>query len=256
MAYVRIDDSADDHPKVLQLTDSQFRLWVRGLCYCQKHLTDGFVPTVFVERIRRYRTDSQRLCEVGLLEQCQGGYQFHDYLEWNDSKDLTSARKKKAKDRKQAWLDRQQPTASQNGYQERVRNASIERVPNASLSTPHLTSPQILEEQREGAAPRLSGTTDADIAHKAGLFFDVWSRLFSEHRFGATYHGRPHVDYAKCCNLVSKFQSERLAKLAVVFLNSNEPFIEQSNRSLAVFESRISWCDEQLRKAEAQWRSA
>lgn len=116
-----------------------------------------------------------------------------------------------------------------------------------------ISIPVAKEVQRErGAPPRMSGTVDPAIAQRAGDFFEAWCQMYTKHRGGATYHGRPQVDYGNCCNLVRSFPNERLASLAVVFLNSNEPFIERSNRSLAVFETRISWCDEQLRKAEAR----
>ena len=101
---------------------------------------------------------------------------------------------------------------------------------------------------------RLSGTTDPEIARRVGEFFRGWEDLFRKHRLGATYFGNAQVDYANCCRLVEKLTNERLLDLAVVFLNSNEPFIENSTRSIPVFAARISWCDEQLRKAETAQR--
>lgn len=121
----------------------------------------------------------------------------------------------------------------------------------SSTSSSSSSSSVLKKVQRESAA-RISGTVDPDIARRAGDFFDVWCQLYAKHRDGATYHGRPQIDYGNCCNLVRSFPNERLASLSVVFLNSNEPFIERSNRSLAVFETRISWCDERLRKLEAR----
>ena len=41
MAWVKLHDGAMQNMKVAKLSDSAFRLWVRGLCYCQTALTDG-----------------------------------------------------------------------------------------------------------------------------------------------------------------------------------------------------------------------
>lgn len=96
----------------------------------------------------------------------------------------------------------------------------------------------------------LSGTVDPEVGKRAGHFIDRFCELYTKHRDGATYLVRPAKDWGHACNLVSTFDSERLERITVVFLNSNEPFIQKTNRGLAVFESQASWCDEQLRKAE------
>lgn len=96
----------------------------------------------------------------------------------------------------------------------------------------------------------MSGTTDPALAERAGRFIDRYSELYNKYRHGATYFVRPAKDWTHACNLVAAFDSDRLEKLVVVFMNSNEPFIEKSARGLGVFESQVSWCDEQLRKAE------
>lgn len=96
----------------------------------------------------------------------------------------------------------------------------------------------------------MSGTTDPVLAERAGRFIDRFSAIYSKYRSGATYFVRPAKDWTHACNLVTTFESDRLEKLAVVFMNSNEPFIEKTARGLGVFESQVSWCDEQLRRAE------
>ena len=44
MAWVRIDDSFPDHPKVIGLSDKAFRLYITALCYSNRYLTDGILP--------------------------------------------------------------------------------------------------------------------------------------------------------------------------------------------------------------------
>lgn len=44
MAWVRISDDFYDHPKFQQLTGVGVSMWVAGLAYANRNLTDGFVP--------------------------------------------------------------------------------------------------------------------------------------------------------------------------------------------------------------------
>lgn len=286
MSWVRLDDKAMDHPKILLLTDSQFRLWIKGLCYAQKHLTDGFIPALALKPMLPKAGDSTRLCEVVLWEVVTDGFQVHDFLQWNDSRERVQERKDAAETEKIAhrvrtkgWREKKRAKreASLTAISDVRCDASHIRHSDESVTchgdstVPFLTKPNqtlVQEDQTLSALlvspeadrqlpPRMSGTTDPELARRAGDFFADWQKLYTKERFGATYHSRPHIDYANACNLVRNFSNARLSDLAVVFLNSNEPFIENSTRSLAVFESRISWCDEQLRKIEAkQQRSA
>ena len=48
MAWVRLDDSFLDHPKFLDLDATSLRVWLRVLCYCNRHGTGGFVAAYLV----------------------------------------------------------------------------------------------------------------------------------------------------------------------------------------------------------------
>lgn len=88
MPYLNLDDHFAEHPKVDALSAGAFRLHVSGLCYCAMNLTDGFIETRRVTRLMP-EYDKAYLCE--LLEAAMwierpGGYDVHDYLDWNKSK--------------------------------------------------------------------------------------------------------------------------------------------------------------------------
>ena len=51
MPWVKLDDGFTDHPKIASLSDSAFRTFVTALCYCNKNLTDGFVPALIARQI-------------------------------------------------------------------------------------------------------------------------------------------------------------------------------------------------------------
>lgn len=97
MAWVRIHDGAMSHPKVIGMFDwrDPFHVWIWGLSYCQSHLTDGFVIDAAVPKAgRRAATD---LMARGLWEAAEGGWRVHDYLSWNDSKELVTKKRDEAR---------------------------------------------------------------------------------------------------------------------------------------------------------------
>jgi len=89
MTWFRCDDRLGDHPKVMHLDDKllpAMGLWLMCGVYCSKHLTDGFIPRKVV---RFYDGDrlAKLLEKAGLFEPVDGGWQMHDYLHWNPSKE-------------------------------------------------------------------------------------------------------------------------------------------------------------------------
>ncbi len=101
MPWVRIDEHALNHVKVLALTDGAFRLWVEGLAHCQKHLTDGAIASVALKGFRYInRKRVAELLSTGLWESGSGdGFGVHDYLQWNDGSDVVVKKRTAAKER-------------------------------------------------------------------------------------------------------------------------------------------------------------
>lgn len=103
MAWVRIHDGAMSHPKVLALSDRAFRVWVNGLSYCQMHLTDGFIPDRASGIVGTTVKSVSELCSVGLWEANPAGWTVHDYLQWNDSREVVRGKRDSAAERKAKW---------------------------------------------------------------------------------------------------------------------------------------------------------
>jgi len=86
MSWVRTDDAAPDHPKLVGLDDTAIAMWWRGLCYASRYRTDGAIPRGALARLTRDRkpeTVAARLTAAGLWEATKGGYTVHDFLEYN-----------------------------------------------------------------------------------------------------------------------------------------------------------------------------
>lgn len=106
MAWVKLDDHFDDHPKVVRAGPLGMALFVAGLCYCNRNLTDGFIPVAQVPRLINLdglyvkasgkdgsteRPDpyqiAEWLVECRLWEHAHGGYRIHDYLKYQPSRE-------------------------------------------------------------------------------------------------------------------------------------------------------------------------
>lgn len=89
MAWVRLDDAFPEHPKVLAVGEEAAWLYVCALCYCNRHLTDGFLPAAAVPRLTGQKSPTRlttKLVDAGLLDIVRDGFFVHDYLEYQMSK--------------------------------------------------------------------------------------------------------------------------------------------------------------------------
>ncbi len=94
--WTRIDDGAPASPKLLKAGPVASWFWVCGLCYCGRHLTDGFIPEEALPTlgsVRYAKVEAAVLVKVGLWERVAGGYQVHDFLDFNESRAETLARR-------------------------------------------------------------------------------------------------------------------------------------------------------------------
>ena len=106
MPWVRFDDSAPDNPKLDALSDGAFRLWFNAICYSNRNLTDGFVPTNRVPRLTpHYKPQHQtELVNAGAWHKQEDGITIHGYLDYQPSSEQINQqreyeRQKKARQR-------------------------------------------------------------------------------------------------------------------------------------------------------------
>jgi hypothetical protein len=105
MPFVNLDDQMPDNPKIIVLSDAAFRLQVSGLAYCNRHLTDGFLPVAAVPQLvpRFKKAALTELMHGRIWIPADGGYRIHDYLDWNRSKEqVTEDRERLRKVRSEA----------------------------------------------------------------------------------------------------------------------------------------------------------
>jgi hypothetical protein len=118
MPFGRLHEEAAGDGKLLALSDAAWRMWGSGLIYCQRNLTDGFIPThaidAFGVKERNKTKVADELCrpqvpgKAPVWTRVDGGFQIHDYLDWNDSKDEILKGRAAGRDRISRFRQRQQ----------------------------------------------------------------------------------------------------------------------------------------------------
>ena len=93
MAWTRIDDKFLMNPKIQTAGPLGMALYLAGLIYANANLTDGFIVESMLPVLcgMAYQTPSKGMAQVlvnlNLWEKVEGGYQIHDFLEFNKSRE-------------------------------------------------------------------------------------------------------------------------------------------------------------------------
>lgn len=257
MAWVRLHDDALSSPKILAISDRAFRLWVWGLTYAQRHLTDGFIPTAALPS--KLKAGAPELMRPGgrdstlgaLWHIWEGGFMIHDYLVYNDAKEVILKKRGDAKDRMQAARDRH------TGEDRRAAEAFA----RTSLANNSRSSPELLRSVGTRNSQKLLNTTNpdresafaqqrlSDRAHT--LRDDLYPAWYAHFRHGARLRLMANtLDYQAAISLCETWDDARLEQLARVFLTTDEPWIAGTDRSFRIFASKASWADDRLKQAE------
>lgn len=90
MTWVKLDDGLPDHPKVVGLSAEAFAVYVSGICYCSRNLTDGLIPRGALVRLtnaKRPTKAADELVAANLWREHPQGWSVHDYTEHQRSRD-------------------------------------------------------------------------------------------------------------------------------------------------------------------------
>src|SRR3954470_24558997 len=104
MTWFKVDDGLYDHAKMLDLRSrsgwqSALALWTLAGAWSSKQLKDGVVPKTLIAYVGCSGSDADLLVDVGLWERTEDGFQFHDWLDCNPSRDSVEERRKKTRDK-------------------------------------------------------------------------------------------------------------------------------------------------------------
>lgn len=271
-----LDDDLPNHPKILKAgarlgangPAQALAVFVIGLSYARKFLTDGRVPDTFVTSLRHVdapievaKVLSSR--GVQLWHRTRGGYQIHDYHGWNPK--ASQVKEKREKER----LKKSRQRASESRVSLDVSPAMS---PQDSVSVSPMLSARTTRASRAragcGSGTGSSGfdlkggtgengngashTGEVPLSERevrAGRFCERYAELFYQFRRGARYVSKPALDYQEALLLVDVWDDSRLDTLVEAFLTTDEAFCRNGAGNIAQFRSRASWCDGKLREA-------
>lgn len=99
--YVRVDDHLDENPKIERAGEDAAWLYICGLCYCGRNLTDGVIPKSKVPKLVSGRVASRvkALLAEGLWMEDENNYIVHDYLSHQRSREQIENERRTARER-------------------------------------------------------------------------------------------------------------------------------------------------------------
>ena len=106
MSWVRLDDGAPGHRKIVGLSDAAFRLWIVGLTHCNQQANDGRFSAHAARIMYGYLASPElgkgaaaELVTANLWTQTDEGYEVRNYLEYQPSKAERDSANKAAAER-------------------------------------------------------------------------------------------------------------------------------------------------------------
>lgn len=100
MAWFKVDDSFHSHSKVYAASPAALGLWVVAGSWSSANRKDGFVPDHALGRLLPDAAElAKELTTAGLWRRVRGGYQFHDWHDFNPTAEEIEADRKAARER-------------------------------------------------------------------------------------------------------------------------------------------------------------
>lgn len=149
MVWLRLDDQYDDHPKVVAAGNDGELLDVRGMLFCARRGTDGFIPYTQLPALSRGINRPARMAAL-LVEVRRWhddpdakGWWVHDYLKYN--------------------LPASSQEADREAARERMRVARAAKVQrNANGSSPDVRANTVQTEINPTPTPQSASTKHSD----------------------------------------------------------------------------------------------
>lgn len=182
MAWVKLDDSMPTHPKMMAVGVEGFALDVAGIAYCNRYETNGFITDqslgAVLPALRSPGRIAEKLVAVGRWSRVDGGWQIHDYLEYQPS------RESKDKDRSAA-RERMRRVRANDSRTESVESESVQankrRSSDEVRSTPARPLPVPTPPSGNGVSGENASLNAGSLAPKPARARDeIWDALIAE----------------------------------------------------------------------------
>jgi hypothetical protein len=150
MTWFKVDDSFYDHPKVFDAPDCAVALWTRAAAWSARNLTDGFVPAGMPARLcDDPDTAVKELVRRGLWLRAKDGYRFHDWADYQPTREDVLAERKR-------W-------AEKKANQRAARRAEMDKPSSTGKVSPHVSPGDSPEDSPQGHPRGLSGESQRPV---------------------------------------------------------------------------------------------
>lgn len=166
VSWARLDDGFLTHPKAMAAGIEGRALFVAALLYASRELTDGDVSEAAMVSlgglagVRNPKRVADQLVAVGLFDSTDDGYQIHDYLTYNPSREKVLAEREASALRANKWRDKRRAYGRTNGVTHTGTNA-------VSALSPDPLSPR--EAKASQRSPTEIQSADENVSHSPPL---------------------------------------------------------------------------------------
>jgi hypothetical protein len=193
--WTKLDDGILDHPKIAQVGTLGFAWFVAGLVYCNRNLTDGFIPYSIGHRLltgEHADTNGQLwrvglssgmvgrdlgeaapiiiagLLEAGLWTETAGGFRVHDFNDYNPTKaEVLALRETRSEAGRRGGLARAKAVAKQESQHEPKQTASKAEAKSYPAPAP-APAPQV-QDLTLGPPPSANGHAGPSKSERTAL---------------------------------------------------------------------------------------
>ncbi len=196
MSWIKLDDQIAHHPKFTRISPAACWLYVCGIGFCQKFLTDGHIPFDSVSKLSHVRfplKSAMELVQSQLWVRGESGYTVHDYLKFNDTAESVKIRRENDRIRK---LSARNPSGQ---HVMSGRNPSEASRARASHPIPSIEDPKKNKLVSNSCDPPKNGNGNGGGASKRPIYqsdrfvvfewqLDSLSRMLGDHADGFDLH--------------------------------------------------------------------
>lgn len=102
MTWFKVDDALAFHRKSMKAGNAAMGLWVRAGSWCAQQLNDGRIPPEIVAALGT-QAEADALVRAELWHETMDGYEFHDWAEYQPTRESVLEKREKTAERVADW---------------------------------------------------------------------------------------------------------------------------------------------------------
>lgn len=163
MTWFKVDDQLANHPKARAAGLPAMGLWAVAGAWSSGYLKNGFVPDWYVTSWPQGRKLAERLVSANLWTIAEGGWQFHEWEQWQPTREQVEAEREATRKRVERWRNERRKNGDGNGVTEGVTNGVSNGVGTPAPTRPDPTRPVVTKV-----------TTSVEARRRATQLSDEW----------------------------------------------------------------------------------